>query len=61
MAERYEGVPAEHLEMILDDIRTKMQAAWEHGNALDKGYPYFQMLQQRLEVELAIDKLKEAK
>ena len=54
---RYEGISIEHLYMLLDDIRSKMRSIGR-CNSLERGYPYFQLLQQKLEIERLIDKLR---
>ena len=52
---RYEGIPVEHLYMLLDDIRSKIEGIQENGGILEKGYPLFHLVYQKIEVEQAIN------
>ncbi|RLA58253.1 MAG: hypothetical protein DRQ78_12360 [Epsilonproteobacteria bacterium] len=58
---RTENASIVHLEMWIDTIRQQIKAIEEHGNDLEKGYPVFQLVRQKLSLELDLAQLKKDK
>ncbi len=56
--DRTENISIPHLEMWIDDLRHKIQAIEEHGNDLEKGHQLFQLVRQKLSLELDLAQLK---
>ena len=59
MTMRIEDTPTAHLQMMWDDIRTKMVAIMEHGTKLEKGFEYFQWTRQKIDIEIELSKRKD--
>ena len=60
MCSRTEDISIKHLKMWIDDIRRQIKATQEHGNDLDKGHALFQLVRQKLSLELDLAQLKKA-
>lgn len=59
MTMRLEDTPTEHLHMMWDDIRLKIEAIMEHGTKLEKGFEYFQWTRQKIEIEIELSQRKD--
>jgi len=58
MCNRTEDASIVHLEMWISDIRQKIKATQEHGNDLQNGHALFQLVRQKLSLELDLAQLK---
>ncbi len=58
---RTEGLTILHLEMWIDDIRQQIKTIEEHGTDLEKGHQLFQLVNQKLSLELDLAQLKKDK